>query len=63
MKIVEDEKVAEQGRVPERAQERILCKQKHVLKPQQRTGKRKVMSLLGSLNYANENTSMRLSLL
>lgn len=55
--------MAEQGTVPERAQERILCKQKDVLKPQQRTGKRKGMSPPGSLNYANENTSMRMSLL
>lgn len=55
--------MTEQGTVPERAQDSTLCKQKHVLKPQQRTGKRKGMSSPGSLNYANENTSMRMSLL
>ena len=55
--------MAEQGTIPERAQDRISCKETHVLKPQQRTGKRKGMSPPGSLNYANENTSMTMSLL
>lgn len=50
--------MAEQGTVSERAQDRILYKQKHVLKPQKRTGKRKGMSSPGSLDYANENTSI-----